>query len=75
MEKQELICICGHSVSFHDINAWEQEHYRKYVRDYHIIGACYKQVINSQMRGDLCKCNNFKPDNLKYLEMKYEQSL
>lgn len=57
------ICICGHSKSIHT-GFWD------------LYGTAYPDGCRHTFYNDSsCLCFVYKQDNLKYLEMKYEQRL
>jgi hypothetical protein len=55
----ELICVCGHGLKEHGISP-------------HLDQACYVYAVDGGKYED--NCMEFKLDNLRFLEQKYEQS-
>jgi len=48
----EVLCVCGHPKSLHEMLRYWQN--------------CYARPI--ELAGGYCGCNQYKSDNLKYLE-------
>lgn len=68
---KNLICTCGHVKKYH---------YNQYA--FHTKNYCWVNIINGKYiagakfaPSELCKCYEFKLDNLKFLEDKYERSI
>jgi hypothetical protein len=60
---QNFLCNCGHSKEMHNPIKWEA---RKWSAHIFKQDACYAE--HPSFDDILCKCREFKPDNLRYLE-------
>lgn len=65
-------CICGHSAILHT--------YNQSFPGETMMGCCWSgyklaKFPNPEVTNfDICSCNSYKQDNLKYLEQKYEET-
>jgi hypothetical protein len=69
--KIDFPCTCSHSKGMHNPIKWKN---RKGSAHCFKQDACYAEYYNFNDNDNLCKCREYKPDNLKYLEMLSEQA-
>lgn len=66
MGKNNFICICGHLKIVHSPKYWlnDMGSSKASIEDF-LQDACYEWVRRDEA---ICECEQFKLDNLKYLE-------
>jgi hypothetical protein len=55
--KKEFDCVCGHKEDHHNFDP-----------NSYFFGCCEKFIAIGNVLSTQCKCNEFRPDNLGYIE-------
>lgn len=62
----DIICKCGHGRKMHNPEVWKER--RQYKINEYILEACYAEGTHQGISDYLCRCNQYVPDNLSFIE-------